>query len=78
MENLPKKKTKANKQFFYKYSWWLGGEGEVRIKSKQDDPEGKFQAYRGNNLYYDMLCEPIGSDKNRKREIISAVIILST
>ena len=29
---------------------------------KQDDPEWKFHAYRVNNLFYDMLCDPTSSD----------------
>ena len=51
----------------------------VSVKFKLDYPDCMFQTYRGTNLSYDILCEPtISYITKRKREIISAVIILST
>ena len=38
----------------------------VCVKPKQDDPEWKFQTYRGTILYYDVLCEPKISDNEEK------------
>ena len=61
MENLSKTK-KASELFFSKSSWWLG---EIIIP-KEDDPEWKFQTYRGTNLDFDMLRDPIRSDNKEK------------
>ena len=40
----------------------LGG----RVKLKEDDSEWNFHIYRGTNLAYDMLCDPISSDNEDK------------
>ena len=43
----------------------LGGWGGY-VKPKQDNSVWKFQTYRGNNLDYDLLCEPTSSDNEEK------------
>ena len=60
------KKEKAYKRLFSKYSWCMGEGGILRMPVSY--PEWKFDTtsiignYKGTNLVYGVLCEPISSD----------------
>ena len=56
------KKQRPKSDFSHSLAGGWGG----FIIPKQDDPEWKFQSYRGTNLAYDILCEPICSDNENK------------
>ena len=34
---------------------------------KQNDNDWKFQSYKGTNLGYDMICESVNSDQEKKQ-----------
>ena len=60
--------SKTKKRLAKYVSLSLPGGWEGHIILKQDDPEWKFQTYRGTNLCYEMLCEPTSSDNEEKEE----------
>ena len=62
MENLYKTKKRLTNQF----SLSLPGGWEGHIILKQDDPEWKFQTYRGTNLVYEILCETTSLDNDEE------------
>ena len=61
---------KAYKQLFSKYSWCMEEGGILRMPVSY--PEWKFDTtsiignYKGTNLSYGVLCEPISSDNEEK------------
>ena len=60
MENLPKtKKSRLGADFSLDHTGGWGG----RIKQNCD---WKFHGYKGSNLGYDMMCESVNSDQEKK------------
>ena len=57
---------KTKKRLANDFSLNLNGGSGGSIIPKYDDPESKFQTYRGTNLACDMLCEPISSNSKEK------------